>query len=225
MTPSHQLRRVCIATAIAAASIGAAQAQSATQLERIEITGSAIKRSIADEGALPISIIKAEELRQSGVTSVEQIIDLLASSQSSSTGSNSIGSSTGGAAYANLRGLGTNKTLVLLNGRRMTAFAFGATAVDLNSIPFAVIDRVEVLRDGASAVYGTDAIGGVINFITKTSYRGGQVVVGSDPSQRGRRQEGRRVRHGRLRRPGEGPRQLLGFLRQASPGPCPRAGP
>lgn len=194
MTPSHQLRRVCIATAIAAASIGAAQAQSATQLERIEITGSAIKRSIADEGALPISIIKAEELRQSGVTSVEQIIDLLASSQSSSTGSNSIGSSTGGAAYANLRGLGTNKTLVLLNGRRMTAFAFGATAVDLNSIPFAVIDRVEVLRDGASAVYGTDAIGGVINFITKTSYRGGQVVVeATRPSEDGGKKEGASV--------------------------------
>ena len=147
--------------------------------------------ALADEGALPISVIKAEELRQSGVTSVEQIIDLLASSQSSNTGSNSIGSSTGGAAYANLRGLGTNKTLVLLNGRRMTAFAFGATAVDLNSIPFAVIDRVEVLRDGASAVYGTDAIGGVINFITKTNYRGGQIVLeATRPQDDGGKKEG-----------------------------------
>jgi len=189
---SHSLRQVSLAAAILAASMGAhAQNAQPQQLERIEITGSAIKRSIADEGALPISVIKAEELRQSGVTSVEQIIDLLASSQSSNTGSNSIGSSTGGAAYANLRGLGTNKTLVLLNGRRMTAFAFGATAVDLNSIPFAVIDRVEVLRDGASAVYGTDAIGGVINFITKTNYRGGQIVLeATRPQDDGGKKEG-----------------------------------
>ena len=191
MTTSHQLRRVSIATAVLAASIGAAQAQEAAQLERIEITGSAIKRSISDEGALPITVLKAEELRASGVTSVEAIVELLSSSQSSNTGANSIGSSTGGASYANLRGLGTNKTLVLLNGRRMTAFAFGANAVDLNSIPFAVIDRVEVLRDGASAVYGTDAIGGVINFITKSNFRGGQAVVElSDPKEKGGKKEG-----------------------------------
>ena len=100
---SHSLRQVSLAAAILAASMGAhAQNAQPQQLERIEITGSAIKRSIADEGALPISVIKAEELRQSGVTSVEQIIDLLASSQSSNTGSNSIGSSTGGAARQHL---------------------------------------------------------------------------------------------------------------------------
>ena len=146
-------------------------------LERVEITGSAIRRSVADEGALPITVVKVDDLRQQGVTSVEGILELLSASQSSSPGSNSIGSGTGGASYANLRALGSNKTLVLLNGRRMTAFAFDANAVDLNSIPFAVIERVEVLRDGASAVYGTDAIGGVINFITKSNYAGGQIVA------------------------------------------------
>ena len=145
--------------------------------ERIEITGSAIKRSISDEGALPITVLKAEDLRQSGVTSVESVIQLLAASQSSSVGSNAIGSGTGGAAFANLRGLGANKTLVLLNGRRVAAFAFGVNAVDLNAIPFAVIERIEVLRDGASAIYGTDAIGGVINFITKSNYGGGSVSL------------------------------------------------
>lgn len=152
----------------------AAQAQPA---ERIEITGSAIKRGINDEGALPLTIIRAEELRQSGVSTVEGLIAQLSSSQSTAVASNSIGSGTGGATFANLRGLGTNKTLVLLNGRRLAAFAFGVNAVDLNSIPFAAIERVEVLRDGASAIYGTDAVGGVINFITKNNYTGGTLSL------------------------------------------------
>jgi iron complex outermembrane receptor protein len=122
-------------------------------------------------------VLKAEDLRQSGITTVEQAIATLTFSQSSSVGSNSIGSGTGGATYANLRALGTNKTLVLLNGRRMSPFAFSVNAVDLNSIPFAVIERIEVLRDGASAIYGTDAIGGVINFITKSNYNGGTIAL------------------------------------------------
>lgn len=162
---------VCLGAALSAPALAQ------NTLERVEITGSAIKRSINDEGALPITVIKVDDLRASGVTSVEAVIQMLSSNQSSTSSLNAIGSGTGGATYANLRGLGNNKTLVLLNGRRMTAFAFGADAVDLNSIPFAVIERVEVLRDGASAVYGTDAIGGVINFITKSNYRGGQLVV------------------------------------------------
>ena len=89
-----------------------------------------------------------------------------------------IGGTTGGKSEADLRGLsgptGTNanKTLVLLNGRRLANHAFDAAAVDLNAIPLAAIDRIEVLRDGASAIYGTDAIGGVINFILKREYSG-----------------------------------------------------
>lgn len=164
-------------TAIGATLIAAVVPASAQEAQRIEITGSAIRRTVADEGALPLTVLKAEDLRATGVTSVEQVIQQLSFSQSSSIGSNSIGSSTGGATYANLRGLGTNKTLVLVNGRRMAPFAFGVNAVDLNSIPFAVVDRVEVLRDGASAIYGTDAIGGVINFITKADYVGGNVSI------------------------------------------------
>ncbi|WP_161974769.1 TonB-dependent receptor [Piscinibacter terrae] len=142
------------------------------QLQRVEITGSNLKRTVDSEEALPVTIINVEQLRQSGVTSVEQVVQMLSTSQSSNVGSNSIGSSTGGATYANLRGIGTNKTLVLLNGRRVAAFAFNVNAVDLNAIPFAAVERVEVLRDGASAIYGTDAIGGVINFITKREYKG-----------------------------------------------------
>jgi iron complex outermembrane receptor protein len=168
-----QKSRVCTAVLLAlVSSAGYAQTE-----QRIEITGSAIKRSVSDEGALPLTVLRADDLRQSGVTTVEQAIQQLSFSQSSAVGSNSIGSSTGGATFANLRGIGTNKTLVLLNGRRMAPFAFGVNAVDLNSIPFSVIERIEVLRDGASAIYGTDAVGGVINFITKTDYNGGSLVL------------------------------------------------
>lgn len=185
-------KRHAVSAAALACLAAAVQPAFAQQtLERVEITGSAIRRSISDEGALPITVVKVDDLRQQGVTSVEGILELLSASQSSSPGSNSIGSGTGGASYANLRALGSNKTLVLLNGRRMTSFAFDANAVDLNSIPFAVIERVEVLRDGASAVYGTDAIGGVINFITKSNYRGGQIVAEmTQPSKDGGKKEG-----------------------------------
>ncbi|MEP6504343.1 MAG: TonB-dependent receptor, partial [Betaproteobacteria bacterium] len=81
------------------------------------------------------------------------------------------------------RGLGANKTLVLLNGRRIANSAFNSSAPDLNTIPFAAIERVEILRDGASALYGTDAIAGVINFITRKDYRGGTITVGVDVPQ------------------------------------------
>ena len=191
MFKRHAVGAAALACLAAATQSAFAQQQS---LERVEITGSAIRRSVSDEGALPITVVKVDDLRQQGVTSVEGILEMLSASQSSTPGSNSIGSGTGGASYANLRALGSNKTLVLLNGRRMTSFAFDANAVDLNSIPFAVIERVEVLRDGASAVYGTDAIGGVINFITKSNYRGGQFVAEmTKPSKDGGKKEGASV--------------------------------
>ena len=145
------------------------------KIERVEITGSAIKRSINDESALPVTVIDAKQLRDSGITSVEEAMQTLSSNQTSRSTSQVIGSGTGGKSEANLRGLGSNKTLVLLNGRRLASFAFDAGSVDLNSIPLAAVDRIEILRDGASAIYGTDAIGGVINFITKRNYDKGEV--------------------------------------------------
>ena len=141
-------------------------------LERVEITGSSIRR-ISGETALPVTVIKVEDLAKQGVTSTEAAVAFIAANQSNFGASAAIGGTTGGKAEADLRGLsgptGTNanKTLVLLNGRRLANHAFDAAAVDLNAIPLSAIQRIEVLRDGASAIYGTDAIGGVINFITK----------------------------------------------------------
>jgi iron complex outermembrane receptor protein len=148
-----------------------------TSLERVEITGSAVRRVDA-ETALPVTVLKVEELRAQGFTTVEDIIHTLSSNQSSVGTSQAVGAATAGGAFADLRGLGRSRTLVLLNGRRIVNQALGgagdSSAPDLNSLPLAAIDRIEVLRDGASSLYGTDAISGVINFITKKDFQGGE---------------------------------------------------
>lgn len=174
-----------------AAAPALAQQTSPSTLERVEVTGSAIKR-LDSEGLLPVTIVKAEDLVKQGVTSTEQALGRIAAIQSNFGASASIGGTTGGKAEADLRGLSgptndnANKTLVLLNGRRLANHAFDAAAVDLNAIPFAAIDRIEVLRDGASSIYGSDAIGGVINFITKRDYQGLEVSVqGTEPQRSG----------------------------------------
>ncbi len=164
------------------------------KIDKIEVTGSSIKR-VADEGALPIQVISASDITKLGITSAEQLlatisaagngIDNLISNQGSdflnATSSKSLPNN--GASGANLRGLGAQYTLVLLNGRRITTHALNGKSVDLNSIPLAAIDRVEILKDGASAIYGTDAIGGVINFILRRDYRGAEGTVFADATQ------------------------------------------
>ncbi|WP_229258792.1 TonB-dependent receptor [Duganella flavida] len=145
-------------------------------IQRVEVTGSSIKR-LATETALPITSIKASDFEKQGLTTAAEVMNTLSMNQSSTGSTQSVGSGTGGIATADLRGLGSNKTLVLLNGRRLASHPFNGSSVDLNIIPVSALDRVEVLRDGASAIYGTDAIGGVINFITKRSVQGGSISV------------------------------------------------
>jgi iron complex outermembrane receptor protein len=166
-------------------------AQQTQTLERVEITGSALRRTDA-ETALPVTIIRSEELIRQGITTAEQAIKTISANQSEIGVSRSIGASTGGASQADLRGLGiqssANKTLVLLNGRRLANSAIQGLegGVDLSAIPLASIDRIEVLRDGASALYGTDAIGGVINFILRRDYTGIELAAeGQWPSESG----------------------------------------
>lgn len=139
-------------------------------IQRVEITGSAIKR-IDAETAVPVTVVKMADLKKEGITTVEQVLANLSVSQSSQGTSQVVGSGTGGASFADLRGIGANKTLILLNGRRLANNALDSSAPDLNMIPFAALERVEVLRDGASSLYGSDAVGGVINFITKKTTR------------------------------------------------------
>ncbi|MFL6656519.1 MAG: TonB-dependent receptor [Massilia sp.] len=178
--------RLMFAGSAAMAGMGllaqSAVAQEAAPMQRVEITGSAIKR-IDAETAVPVTVIKLEELKKQGVTTIEQVLSNIAISQSSTGTSQVVGSSTGGAAFADLRGIGSNKTLILLNGRRLANNALDSSAPDLNMIPFAALERVEVLRDGASSLYGSDAVGGVINFITKKDFTGGTITVGADKPQ------------------------------------------
>ena len=160
--------------ALSALTAGTVMAQ-----QRVEITGSAIKR-IDAETSVPVTVVKIDDLKAQGVTSVEQIMASLSAVQMTQGSSQQVGSGTGGASFADLRGIGPSKTLVLLNGRRIANNAIDGSAPDLNMIPFAALERVEVLRDGASSLYGTDAIGGVINFITRKDFRGGSVTLGMD---------------------------------------------
>ena len=155
-----------------------AAGQPVSKLERFTVTGSLIKR-VADEGALPLAVFSKLEMEQEGIASAEQLImnlningnglDNLASQADVVAGA---ARGNNGATSANLRGQGSNATLILLNGRRVASHGLNGGVVDLNSIPFAAIERVEVLKDGASAIYGTDAVGGVINFITKRDFQG-----------------------------------------------------
>ena len=153
------------AAAISAPTFAAAADEGVEEVERIQVTGSSIKRTDM-EGALPLLTITAEDITRSGVTSVPDLIATIPAMQGFTTSADSVGGGGGGINSASLRGLGEQYTLVLLNGRRMASSDTGGV-VDLNQIPLAAIKRVEVLMDGASALYGSDAIAGVVNFILK----------------------------------------------------------
>ena len=172
---------------------GAAAAQEAAPaIQRVEVTGSSIKR-IAKEGALPVQVITFDQIEKQGITSAEQLLSTISSNgtgaDNMTSGNNVFGADadrvSGGASFASLRGLGPNSTLVLLNGRRIATHGASGKAVDLNSIPMGAIARVEILKDGASAIYGTDAIGGVINFILKTDYKGVEASATTNSTEAG----------------------------------------
>ncbi len=135
-------------------------------LDRVEVTGSSIKR-IANEGALPVQTLSRADIERSGARNVEDLIQALPAMQGFQTSSASVnGDGPGGVQNASLHNIGASYTLVLLNGRRLAAYNAGS-AVNLSSIPLAAVERVEVLTDGASALYGSDAVAGVVNFILK----------------------------------------------------------
>lgn len=172
-----------------ASSLSAFARQTNEVQHKVEITGSSIKR-IASEGALPLEVFTRKQIETAGIATAEQFIanlningngsDNLASNADVTTGAQR---GNNGASSANLRGQGADSTLILLNGRRVATHGMKGSAVDLNSIPMAAVERVEVLKDGASAIYGTDAIGGVINFILKRNYQGIEAQAFTDITQ------------------------------------------
>lgn len=143
--------------------------------QRVEITGSSIKR-VETEGALPVQTLTRTDIEHTGVQTTEQLMKTISAMSSSGQTSGSTGVTLGtyGLSTVSLRGLGEERTLVLLNGRRLAPFASGSGAVNINNIPLAAIERVEILKDGASAIYGSDAEAGVVNFIMVKDFQGYQ---------------------------------------------------
>lgn len=179
------IRFALLAGAASAAAMGAAVAQEqAATLDRIEVTGSRIKRADV-EGALPVTVIDRQQLELSGEVSVA---DFLRNTSFNSFGSfrPQSGSSAQSFAGISLRGLGEGRTLILIDGRRAPIAPNVGSAQDLNSIPLAAVERIEILSDGASAIYGTDAIGGVVNIITRKDFSGAEFTAGvSNPKRPG----------------------------------------
>lgn len=190
---AERLQRRNTATLIAACAAALACDRSAFAQEseppdnalRIEVTGSNIKRTNV-ESASPVQVITREDIERGGSTTVSELMSKLSANLLSWNDQLSIGSQIAvpfgpqprpGQSTVNLRGIGDGSTLVLINGRRVANYAFDGGAVDVNSIPIGAIDRVEILKDGASAIYGTDAIAGVVNFVLRKDYRGADVAA------------------------------------------------
>ncbi|GAA4891845.1 TonB-dependent receptor [Ferrimonas pelagia] len=175
------------ASSVAAIGISApamAQTAVAENVERISVTGSRISRQDM-ENASPVTIIDSAAIKAEGFVSVDQILQSQPSMGGMASGSTTNNGSDG-AARVDLRGMGASRTLVLVDGRRMiNSGSGGDSTVDLNSIPVAMIQRVEILKDGASAVYGSDAIAGVVNIITKKYVEGFQFDINGGISDKG----------------------------------------
>lgn len=154
----------------------------AKTVERIEVTGSRIKRNDL-EGAAPIDVINRDDIAKSGFANLQQLLERtpVAGTGTFSTRGNNQDSTANGGAAVSLRGFGSDATLVLINGRRVAVSAFAENIansfVDINSIPVAAIERIEILKDGASAVYGSDAVAGVVNIILRKDYDGAEISV------------------------------------------------
>jgi len=189
---SYAVPQTLIAFAVASILSTAALAQQAPSssvddsnkppMEEVVVTGTMIKRVNA-ETAEAITVLKSDALKDQGIENLEQALSTLTSANPSVNIATAVGTFSGGGTYADLRGMGRGRTLVLLDGQRLSPNAFDGQAVDLSGIPFSAIDSIQVLREGASALYGSDAIAGVVNFITKKNYQGGQIQVNFDHPQ------------------------------------------
>jgi len=168
------------------------------KLAEVVVTGSMIAR-INAETALPVQVLKREDVERIGATNVEDLFHGItaASSSGSIVAATATGTLTGGISTISLRGLGSGRTLVLINGHRASVYGGGSagaagSSVDIGAIPVSAIERVEILKDGASAIYGSDAIAGVVNFILRSNFQGIEAsVTAGTPTERGGGQERR----------------------------------
>ncbi|MFT4654878.1 MAG: iron complex outermembrane receptor protein, partial [Patiriisocius sp.] len=171
------IKLTLLATAISSSLTAHAQSNEISSVERIQVTGSHIKRTDI-EGPSPVTSLSAEDISNTGVTDLIGLftkLPMAGQGTFSTQGNSSDGTGNGGSSVS-LRGLGADSTLILVNGRRISVSPFAneieTAFVDINNIPLAAIKRVDILKDGASATYGSDAIAGVINIILKDDYNG-----------------------------------------------------
>jgi len=158
-------------------------AEQEAKTEVITVTGSLIGRKEIDSPS-PVSVVDHQKLEAAGITNVGDILQKIPAQGNAINAQNNNGGD--GAVRINLRSLGTNRTLVLLNGRRVVPSGTGADAsVDFGTLPLAMIERVEVLKDGASAIYGSDAIAGVVNVITRSNFNGTEAGIYTSTTQKG----------------------------------------
>ncbi|MCC2954272.1 TonB-dependent receptor [Massilia sp. IC2-477] len=172
---SRSIRAICLGGMTL--SMGAALAQDAAQpLQRVEVTGSRI-RQVDLETAQPVQVMTSEQIQKTGLITVGDVLNQLSSAGSPdfSKGGSLTSNRENGGQYINLRNLGSNRLLVLVDGKRWTQTVDGYT--DMSTVPASMIERIEVLKDGASSIYGSDAIAGVVNIILKKRLEGGNLSV------------------------------------------------
>ena len=142
---------------------------------RVNVTGTNIKR-VDTETAAPIETITREDIQASGLQTISEVVRQITANNSGTVSPSFTNGFSASGSAVSLRGLGSNNTLVLLNGRRLANFGLAddgrASYVDLQQIPFDAVERIEVLKDGASAIYGSDAVAGVVNVILRQQYTG-----------------------------------------------------
>ncbi len=195
--PKHKSVRVAHAVGIGVSILAGAMmfdraaAQTtaeAAPMEKIEVTGSAIRRTDTETPS-PVQIITSEDLKRSGYTTVSDVLRNISANGAGSLSQSFNFAFAGGASGIALRGLAVGDTLVLIDGHRMAPFPSSDDAqrsfVDVSNIPFDAVDHIEVLKDGASALYGSDAMAGVVNIILKKTYQGVHIAGEFGESQRG----------------------------------------
>jgi len=179
---------IAFGTSTAMLVLQPAFAQNATNLQRVEVTGSNIARA-DKETPSPVQVISAEELKSSGYTTINEVLQNLTANGQGTLSKGFSGAFASGASGVSLRGLSLGATLILIDGHRMAPYPLADDAqrsfVDISSIPFAAVERIEVLKDGASAVYGSDAIAGVVNVILKKNFEGTSISAETGTTQKG----------------------------------------
>ncbi|MBU1379018.1 MAG: TonB-dependent receptor [Alphaproteobacteria bacterium] len=169
---------LAVVFSLAVAGAAAAQRAAPAEVEEVVVTGSFIAGT-PEDAALPVDVIGAQDLQKQGSPTTVNLVKNITAAQSSIGESNRFLGTAAGAATVNLRGFGSARTLVLFNGQRMASSpaAIAIESVDINFIPSIAIGRIEILKDGAAATYGSDAVGGVVNFITRRDLDGWEATA------------------------------------------------